>query len=188
MKSRNDMNPTRVFAAVFLALLAILFLTGAVLCFPGRTTALEAMEPAQLSALNKTMVTLEAGSYRVLSDQPFWTEHRAGGRLDFDSEVRYYAMEVTTKAGQSYVIGLQLGEKQTAQLQNGTLGGLQGTVLPLQGGSLTGLHQQAQGTVYDYFFSSSPTASAKSVLPSVALGALGIVCAALLAATRIRRK
>lgn len=183
------MNPARMFAEAFLALLVILFLTGAVLCFPGKTAALEAMEPAQLSALNNTMVTLEAGSYRVLAEQPFWTEHRAGGHFDFDSEVRYYAMEVTTKTGQRYVIGLQLGEKQAAQLQNGTLGGLQGTVLPLQGGSMTGLCQQAQQTVaYDYFFSSSPTAPAKSAVSSVVLGALGIVCAVLLAMIRMRRK
>lgn len=134
------------------------------------------------------MVTLNENSYLVLSAEPFWTEHRAGGHFDFDSENQYFAIYVTTTTGQHDVMGLQLGKKQAGQLRKGTLGDLQGTILSMEGEALTGLYQQANGnTVYDCFLSSSPATSVQSALTSVACFILAAVCAVLLVAV-IKRK
>lgn len=124
-------------------------------------------------------VTLPTEYYTVLSDKPVWTKYQSSEDFGSDSEIGYYAIEVRPTEGSPYIIGLELGDRQTWQLARGTLQDLHGTLQSLDTAHAEELAQYANGRpVCGYFLSSSADTPVGEIIRGVALtllGAAGIV-------------
>lgn len=164
-------------AAIGLVLVALLLIVMGVDSFPKKDHyPLQNCTASQLPEMVRKRMKLPAKDYKVLSNQPFWTEHRAGGHIDVDSKVQYYAVEVQT-AGQPYVIGLQLNSAQAEKLADGTLGDLRGNLLTLDAAHTADMAQYASGqTVCAYFLSAESGTELGGTIQGILTLLAGVGC------------
>lgn len=177
-------------SAIILLVFAIGLIVAGVSSFPPKNTyQLQNYDASQLSEMERNSVMIPEGGYKLLSEQPFWTEHRAGGHFEVDRVVRYYAMEVQSASGEPYVIGLQMGSKQVEMLASGSLKDLHGTVLPLDESHTANLAQYADGQrVYGYFLSSTTRTAFGDIIKGTLMILSGAVCLVMVGALLKIRK